>query len=253
MIRNWLPRKSLQILVAVGFLTLLSDVYFTLPLRAQEAAEVEVHKKSWFDLFKQTGIVGILLLTCSMIGTALLIQYILTINESKLANPALLSEVETLLSEGNVDDAFQMAEADHSYAGRVLAGAISRSVGGFEEARKGLEESATVEGFRLNAKISYLSLIGNIGPLLGLLGTVTGMISSFQIIETMKAPTPGDLAKGVYESLVNTTIGLFIAIIFLSAYFFMKNKVSDITLRVNNEISDLLTRTLSGQQEGAAS
>lgn len=259
MFRKWLPRKSLQILVSVSFLTILSDVSFKVcfvaPCAAQAAeagGEVEVQKKSWFDLFKQTGIVGILLLTCSMIGTALLIQYILTINESKLANPALLSEIETLLSEGNVDDAFAMAEADHSYAGKVLAGAISRSVGGIEEARKGMEEAGIVESFRLNAKISYLSLIGNIGPLLGLLGTVTGMIASFQVIETLKAPTPGDLAKGVYESLVNTTIGLFIAIVFLSAYFFMKNKVSDITLRVNNEINDLLTRTLSGQQEGAS-
>jgi hypothetical protein len=52
------------------------------------------------------------------------------------------------------------------------------------------------------------------------------MISSFQVIENLKAPTPGDLAKGVYESLVNTTMGLFISIVFLSAFFFMKNKVS---------------------------
>jgi len=102
----------------------------------------------------------------------------------------------------------------------------------------------------LNAKISYLSLIGNIGPLLGLLGTVTGMISSFQIIETMKAPTPGDLAKGVYESLVNTTIGLFIAITFLSAYFFMKNKLADITLKINNEVSDLLSRVFATAETG---
>jgi biopolymer transport protein ExbB/TolQ len=77
------------------------------------------------------------------------------------------------------------------------------------------------------------------------------MITSFQKIETMKAPTPADLAVGVYESLVNTTIGLFIAIIFLSAYFFMKNKVSDLTLKINNHVSDLLTRAFS-PQEGAS-
>jgi biopolymer transport protein ExbB len=131
----------------------------------------------------------------------------------------------------------------------VIAGAIGRSVGGFEEAKHGMDESAAVEGFKLNAKLSYLSLVGNIGPLLGLLGTVTGMISSFQVIENLKAPTPGDLAKGVYESLVNTTMGLFISIVFLSAYFFMKNKVQDITLRVNNSISDILSRNLSPEAQ----
>ncbi len=216
-----------------------------------EGEETEVARKSLWDLFKATGVVGILLLITSLIGTALLIQYMVSMGESKLGNPALLSEVETLLSEGNVEDAFSMAQADATYAGKVMAGALSRSVGGYEEAKKGLEESAVVEGFRLNAKISYLSLIGNIGPLLGLLGTVTGMITSFQKIESMKSPTPADLAVGVYESLVNTTMGLFIAIIFLSAFFFMKNKISDLTLRINNEIGEILSRTLAQGATGS--
>jgi len=245
-----MPRKTLQVLITICGLMIVSDI---IVVAAEEtSAEVEVKKKSWFDLFKSTGIVGIMLLGFSMIGTALLIQYIMTINENKLDNPQLLAEVENLLNEGNYEDAFSMADADTTYAGRVMAGAIARSAGGYEEARKGLEETSIVESFRLNAKISYLSLIGNIGPLLGLLGTVTGMISSFQIIETMKAPTPGDLAKGVYESLVNTTIGLFIAIVFLSAYFFMKNKLADITLKINNEISEVLSRTVGAAAEGAS-
>jgi biopolymer transport protein ExbB/TolQ len=66
------------------------------------------------------------------------------------------------------------------------------------------------------------------------------MISSFQVIENMKAPTPGDLAKGVYESLVNTTMGLFIAIIFLVAYFVFKNKVTKLTLSINLQAVDML-------------
>ncbi len=234
-------RRLLLVLGAIGLAALFAGV-----VGAQDdatAAEPEA-TKSWIDLFQTTGIVGVLLLLCSLIGTGLLIQYLVTINENSLGNPEFMTEIENLLTEGNVDDAFTMAEADNTYAGKVVLGALGRSAGGYDEAQKGLEETSAVETFRLNAKISYLSLIGNIGPLLGLLGTVTGMITSFQKIETMKAPTPADLAVGVYESLVNTTIGLFIAIIFLSAYFFMKNKVSDITLRINNHISELLTRAL---------
>ena len=82
-----------------------------------------------------------------------------------------------------------------------------------------MELSATEETFKLNAKISYLNLIGNLGPLIGLLGTVTGMIGAFQVIATLKSPTPKDLAEGVYESLVNTTMGLFIALVFLDRVF----------------------------------
>jgi biopolymer transport protein ExbB len=247
-----MSRKLVYVVVAVGFVMVAVWLLFPLQAQAAEGGEGGGHGKSWFDLFKTTGVVGILLLLCSIIGTALLIQHLVTMNEANLMNTELLGEVENLLVEGNFDEAFSMAEADNTYAGKVLTGALARSSGGYEEARKGMEETATIEFFHLNAKISYLSLIGNIGPLLGLLGTVTGMISSFQIIETMKAPTPGDLAKGVYESLVNTTIGLFIAIVFLSSYFFMKNKVSDLTLRVNNHISEVLSRGL-GAEQGAKS
>ena len=236
-------RRVLQVLSMVMVFALCATFAF-----AQEG-EAEVHSKSWWDLFKTTGIVGILLVITSMIGTALLIQYMVNFNEVKIGNPTLLSEVDALLSENDLDGAFTLAQSDQSYAGKVISGAIGRSVGGYEEAKHGMDEAAAVEAFKINAKCSYLSLVGNIGPLLGLLGTVTGMISSFQVIETLKAPTPGDLAKGVYESLVNTTMGLFISIIFLSAYFFLKNKVSDICLRVNNQISDILSRNLSPEAQ----
>jgi biopolymer transport protein ExbB len=232
-----MTRKLMHMLVLAGMVTFV--LWMAFPQEAFAEGEGGGPGKSWFELFKTTGMVGILLLLCSIIGTALLLQYIITINEQTLMNPQLLGDMENLLGEGNIDDAYAMVEADGTYAGKV-----------FEEARKSMEEAAAIESFHLNAKLSYLSLIGNIGPLLGLLGTVTGMISSFQVIETLKAPTPGDLAKGVYESLVNTTIGLFIAIVFLSAYFFMKNKVSDLTLRINNQIGEVLLRGLGG--EGAA-
>jgi biopolymer transport protein ExbB len=239
-------RRVLQVVSTVALVALCVGVAF-----AQEG-EQEVHTKSWFDLFKSTGLVGIMLVLTSMIGTAILIQYIVNFNEQKIGNPTLLSEVDALLSENDLDGAFTLAQSDQSYAGKVIAGAISRSVGGYEEAKHGMEEAAAVEGFKLVAKTSYLSLVGNIGPLLGLLGTVTGMISSFQVIENLKAPTPGDLAKGVYESLVNTTMGLFISIVFLSAFFFMKNKVTDIMLRVNNQIGEILSRNLSPEAQKEA-
>lgn len=239
-------RRVLQVVSTVAMVALCVGVAL-----AQDP-EQEVHTKSWFDLFKSTGLVGILLVLTSMIGTALLIQYIVNFNEQKIGNPTLLSEVDALLSENDLDGAFTLAQSDQSYAGKVIAGAIGRSVGGYEEAKRGMEEAAAVEGFKLTAKTSYLSLVGNIGPLLGLLGTVTGMIASFQVIETLKAPTPGDLAKGVYESLVNTTMGLFISIVFLSAFFFMKNKISDILLRVNNQIGEILSRNLSPEAQKEA-
>jgi len=237
----------------VGVVALMAFCALGAYAMQEGGADQVVVKKTWFDLFKSTGLVGILLVTTSMIGTALLIQYMVTMSESKLENQAVLAEVENLLSQGQVDEAYQIASEDKSYSSRLIAGALARSFGGFDETKKGMEETAAVEGFRLNSKVSYLSLVGNIGPLLGLLGTVTGMIASFQVIEGKKSPTPGDMAHGVYESLVNTTIGLFIAIIFLTAYFFMKNRVSDTTLRINNAVGEMLARTMSPEAQQGAS
>jgi len=237
-----MSRRWMTALFAVGLMLVVVGTVFAEPAGGEVT---ESHKKSLLDLFQSTGIVGILLVILSVIGTALLLQYLVNYTEPKLNNTALLSEVEQMLGEGDINSALEVAQSDRSYVGLVLTGALSRSFGGYEEVKHGFEEASAVEAYRLNANLSYLSLVGNIGPLLGLLGTVTGMISAFQVIENMKAPTPGDLAVGVYESLVNTTMGLFVAIIFLTAYFFMKNRVTDILLRINNQIGEVLSRTMA--------
>lgn len=234
---NW--RKVIAIAALVAFVTFISAG----AVFASDDGE-NVEKKSWWDLFKTTGIVGILLVITSVVGTALTIQYAVNLRQEKLGPPHLISELETLLAEKNFEQALAVCDADRSYLARIVAGAVVRGEAGYEEMKKGMEESIMEEAFRLNAKISYLALIGNIAPLLGLLGTVTGMVTSFQKIEQMKSPTPADLATGVYESLVNTTMGLFAAIVFLTVAFFFKNKISGTTLSLNTIAGELLSRSV---------
>ncbi len=202
--------------------------------------EPNVKKKSWLELFQTTGVVGYLLLGTSMIGTALVIQYGVSLRREKLAPAAVVQEVEALINEEKYDEAIEVCDAEGGYLSKIVGSALRMRHAGYEEMIGGLEQAAAEETFKLASKISTLSLLGNVAPLLGLLGTVTGMISSFQVIETLKAPTPGDLAKGVYESLVNTTLGLFLAIIFLTIYFFFKNKVTQMTLGLNLQAVDML-------------
>ncbi|MCC6742000.1 MAG: MotA/TolQ/ExbB proton channel family protein [Planctomycetia bacterium] len=234
---NW--KKVIAIVALVAFVTFIGA---SAAFASDEGEHVE--KKSWFDLFKTTGIVGIMLVLVSVVGTALSIQYAVNLRQEKLGPPHLISELETLLAEKNFEQALGVCDADRSYLARIVAGAVVRGEAGYEEMKKGMEESIAEEAFRLNAKISYLALIGNIAPLLGLLGTVTGMVTSFQKIEQMKSPTPADLATGVYESLVNTTMGLFAAIVFLTIAFFFKNKISGTTLSLNTIAGELLSRSV---------
>jgi biopolymer transport protein ExbB len=226
-------RKSLLVALAMVSVAVLSQSAFA---NAPEGT----HTKSVMELFEATGIVGYLMVGLSIAGTALTIEHIINIKREKIAPPEVTEELTALLEEGNFDEAQEVADNSGGYVGSLVGAALRQRAAGYEEMVSSLEMAAAQETFGLQSKISYLSLIGNIAPLLGLLGTVTGMISSFQVIETLKAPTPKDLAGGVYESLVNTTMGLFIAIIFLVIYFLYKNKVTKMCLSMNVEAVDCL-------------
>jgi len=205
--------------------------------------------KSWLELFEATGIVGYMLLLVSIGGTALVIEHCSSIRREKIAPPDIVDELEALIEAEDYQKAIEICDDDQTYISNLIGNALRMRHAGYEEMVGVLEQTAAEETFKLQAKISYLSLLGNVAPLLGLLGTVTGMISSFQVIEKLKAPTPKDLALGVYESLVNTTLGLFIAIIFLTSYFVFKNKVTKMTLSVNLQGVEML-RSLVGKVTG---
>jgi biopolymer transport protein ExbB len=221
--------------LAVVALAVLSQAAF-----AEGEAPAEGHKKSVLELFQSTGLVGYLMVALSIAGTALTIEHVINIKREKISPPEVSEELSALLEEGNHDEAQEVAENSGGYVGNLVSAALRSRAAGYEEMIGSLELAAAEETFKLQSKISYLSLIGNTAPLLGLLGTVTGMISSFQVIETLKAPTPKDLAGGVYESLVNTTMGLFVAIVFLVIYFIFKNKVTKMCLSMNVEAVDIL-------------
>jgi biopolymer transport protein ExbB len=235
--------KILRLLRLVGALPLVLGL-LAAPAAASAAALQEAgghgNTKSWLELFETTGPVGYLMVACSVAGTTLVIEHMVSLRREKLAPAELAGELEALINEEEYDQAITICDENPGYMANIIGSALRMRDAGYQEMIAGLEAAANEETFKLNTKISYLSLIGNVAPLLGLLGTVTGMISSFQVIETLKAPTPGDLAKGVYESLVNTTMGLFIAILFLTIYFFFKNKVSKMCLSINLQCVDML-------------
>jgi len=203
-------------------------------------AQEHVGGKSAIDLFMSTGWVGWLLVVVSIGGTYLAIENFVSITREKLAPPQVVDELDALIQEEDYDKAIELATEDDGFLSNCISSALRMRHAGYEEMIGFLEQTSAEETFRLTVKISYMSLFGNLAPLLGLLGTVTGMITSFQKIEQMTAPKPKDLASGVYESLVNTTMGLFLAIVFLTVYFFLKNKVTKLSLSLTLQAVDML-------------
>ncbi|MSR37678.1 MAG: MotA/TolQ/ExbB proton channel family protein [Planctomycetes bacterium] len=203
------------------------------------AQEHEGSKTAW-ELFQSTGWVGMLLVGVSMLGTYFSIENFASITREKLAPPQIVDELDRLIQEEDYDGAIELATEDGSYLSILVSAALRMRHAGYEEMIGFLEQASAEQTFGLSVKISYMSLLGNMAPLLGLLGTVTGMITSFQKIEQMAAPKPKDLASGVYESLVNTTMGLFLAIVFLTSFFFLKNRVTKLSISITLQGVDML-------------
>ncbi|MGH7294738.1 MAG: MotA/TolQ/ExbB proton channel family protein, partial [Polyangiaceae bacterium] len=167
----------MRILKKLALAALLVTVVMATSAMAQEA---EHKTESLWSLFRSTGFVGMLIVALSIAGTALSIQYGIEMREDQLAPPHLVAEVEDLINQGEIEQAAQVATADPSYFGKVMGAGLAHVGHGVEEGINSLEVKAMEAAFELNAKISYISLVGNLGPLVGLLGTVTGMISAFQ-------------------------------------------------------------------------
>lgn len=205
------------------------------------------HVSLW-ELLLATGLVGILQLLLSVTGTALVIEAFLSIKLDKLAPPYLIGEFEKLFEEQEFDEIMNLCETDNSFLSNVISGAISRLSSGYDEMKSGLEEAIEQETLKLNAKISYINLIGQLSPLLGLLGTITGIISTFQVIAAKPVTVPRDLAKGIYEALVTTVIGILGAATFLTLYFILKNKIDKLSTSVSIVAHELVGRCKAMQE-----
>lgn len=183
---------------------------------------------SFVGLIIDAGPIGWAVILLSVVAIALIIEHFLSIQRDQLIPPDLVSEVDRLLQEEQFDEALELCEMEPTFFTNVVASGITKIGMGVDEIEKSIEDTIENERVRLENKISWLNLIGNIAPMMGLLGTVVGMISAFKKIETTRNPSPSDLAGGIYQALVTTAMGLIVGIPVLAFYFFFRNRLNDL-------------------------
>jgi biopolymer transport protein ExbB len=137
----------------------------------------------------------------------------------------------------------ELCDAEDCFFTRICGAGLAKLGAGFERMTEAVQEAGEEEITALNQKIGWLSLIGTVAPMLGLLGTVIGMIEAFSRIASLGgAANPADLAEGISKALITTLMGLMVAIPVLSAYQFFKNRVTRVMLEVGVITGDLLDR-----------
>lgn len=195
-------------------------------------------------LFKSLGwryTIAFLLLSFAFV--ALVVMNILSARRETVCPDQLVSAFEANLDQKQYQEAYELAKADESFLGNVLSTGLAKLTSGYAQALEGMQEVGTEESMKLEHRLSYLALIGTISPLVGLLGTVDGMIVSFsEIAIAGGTPDPQVLAEGISMALVTTLIGLVIAIPAIAAYNILRNRIQRLTLEVGIISENLMGR-----------
>ena len=194
-------------------------------------------------LIADSGVFGWLIIVLSIVALAVAIENFVTLKREKLAPPELIDEIQALFDEGQFQEAMELCENEPTFFTRVCGAGISKIGHPFEVIAAAIAEMGDEEAIKLHQKVGWLSLIANVAPMLGLLGTVFGMVLAFHVIaSTGGNANPAKLADGISQALLTTLFGLLVAIPTTAAFAYMRNNLVRSVIEVGAILEDLFDR-----------
>lgn len=173
------------------------------------------------------GILMVPLILCSLIALTIFIEKIKSLKQSRIDTDEFMKNIRLNIKQNQVNMAIFNCEKTPGPLARVVLAALKNSHIGKIEAQEAVQESAMQEIPSLEKRLGVLATIANITPLLGLLGTVMGMIKAFSVIQAKGIGHAGELAGGISQALITTATGLTIAIPTLVAYNYLSTNVDE--------------------------
>jgi len=196
-------------------------------------------------ILKSGGAVFLLILFAGAVAVVVFIERFLHCHRAQINTTEFLNGVRNVLRRDNVVEAISICDATHGPVARLVKTAILNRDNGRDRVRESLEEAGLAEVPRLEEKLNLLATIAQLAPLLGLFGTVLGLMSTFQGIKQL-GPTAhaGDLSDGVWRALICCAAGLAVSIPAHAAYNYLVSRVNSIVLdmeRAATEIVNIVT------------
>ncbi|MDP6602090.1 MAG: MotA/TolQ/ExbB proton channel family protein [Phycisphaerales bacterium] len=200
---------------------------------------------TWLETVGKGGPVGYIIIAMSIAAVALIVMHVAQIRRSSLLPPEQLEQLDRLLAEGKVEESLEycMSPDNDSYLTRILASGLlryQRSAFGPFELKNAIEEAGEDQTARLYRSTDALGVIGAIAPLLGLLGTVLGMVGAFDAIGNSGAGNYESLATNISLALVTTLLGLVLAIPCVALFSFFRNRIDGLSSEAASEIERLV-------------
>lgn len=186
------------------------------------------------------GLVMVPLLACSVVALAIIIERFWTLQRKRILPDNLVAQVWQWAQSGALDERRVQALRSGSPLGRVLAAGILHRDADRQLMKESIEEVGRLEVFALGRYINVLGTIASISPLLGLLGTVIGMIRIFSAVTKQGVSDPSILAGGISEALITTATGLAVAIPALLFYRYFNRRVEGFVVAMEAEALKLV-------------
>jgi len=197
-----------------------------------------------FDIIQKGGPVMYPIIFCSVIAFAIIIERFYHLYKAKIDTKDFMNSVEITIKRNRIAEAIKICEKTPGPISHIVKSGIMKHDRSRQEIREAIEDAGHQEVPRLEKHLSLLATIAHISPLLGLLGTVTGMVRAFQIIQEKSASfnpvSPGDLAGGIWEALLTTVAGLIVAIPTVVVYNYMVNRVDEFILEMERSATEVI-------------
>lgn len=178
-------------------------------------------------LLQAGGTIGYIIIALSVAMVALVVEHLLSIRRASLMPAGLADQCRQAIAAGQLQQAELLCRQQPSFLGYVVSAGLQEAAFDFEGVEKSMEDAAREQAARLFRKIEYLSVIGTIAPMLGLMGTVWGMIQAFGEFADKANPQVAEFAPGISHALVTTLMGLCVAIPALGAFAIFRNRIDE--------------------------
>lgn len=205
------------------------------------AAEGRVpHESGLVELYWTGGVFMHPILLCSIAGLALIIERAYFFARARTDTRRLMGELLRTLQDSGLESAQRMLHARRGPIAAVLHSGLARAKRGPEAVEKAIETAASIELALLERGLIWLATVANIAPLLGFLGTVSGMIHAFEAIAAAEEVSAKLVATGIYEALITTAAGLIVAIPVQAAHNYFVSRIDKFVIDIEESGAELI-------------
>ena len=221
---------------------------------SDNAAKSQKSGGGFYDIVFGSGVVG-MILWFALFGDGALAIYFsidssILIKPDRLMPKKLLDSVQSAMAEGDVVKAMQACEQNPSAMSSIVMAAFQHIEEGFEAIQEAVTAASDLEQEKIQQRLNWISVCGNLGPSLGLLGTVQGMILTFQALASGGAGDASALASSIGQALWTTAGGLIVSIPSITVFYSLRNKANRLILRMTAVTMELLNGLRNVAVEG---